>query len=187
MPSMDIADWQKGLKARREKFQITQADFAFVAAISETYYCELETGRRKASALMRDKIEHAFDILSPNPLYMLIDYVKIRFKTTNAKYVIENILQIKIRHMAHEDKRFNHYDGRYYYGNIEVFHSADETYGTILELKGQGCRQIESIFNEQKRGWYGFFWDCLEVSSGTVLSLSQAVYSSVLTLLSTTV
>lgn len=39
MPSMDIADWQKGLKARREKFQITQADFAFVAAISETYYC----------------------------------------------------------------------------------------------------------------------------------------------------
>ena len=168
MPSMDIADWQKGLKARREKFQITQADFAFVAAISETYYCELETGRRKASALMRDKIEHAFDILSPNPLYMLIDYVKIRFKTTNAKYVIENILQIKIRHMAHEDKRFNHYDGRYYYGNIEVFHSADEAYGTILELKGQGCRQIESIFNEQKRGWYGFFWDCLEFEPGCV-------------------
>lgn len=170
MPSMSIAEWQKELKARREKLEIPQADFAYIAGISSTYYCEIETGRQKVSDRMRDKIERAFDIISPKALYMLIDYVKIRFKTTNATYIIENILHIHMEHMAHDEKRPNHYDGRYYHGDIEVFHSSDETYGTLLELKGQSCRQFESFLEGQKRSWYHFFCDCLDFKPGCVFN-----------------
>ena len=102
------AEWQKTLKERREKIGILQADFAALANISESYYSRLESGKVVATARMRDKIEHGFDLLQPNPLYMLIDYVKIRFKTTNAKYVIEKILKINMKYMAHDEKRPNH-------------------------------------------------------------------------------
>ena len=144
MTAFNPAEWQKTLRERREKIGITQADFANIANLSKNYYYEIETGRREVSARMRDKIEHGFDLLQPNPLYMLIDYVKIRFKTTNAKYVIEKILKINMKYMAHDEKRPNHYDGRYYNGAVEVIHSSDETYGTIVELKGKGYEAARS-------------------------------------------
>ena len=156
------AEWQKTLKERREKIGILQADFAVLAGVSVSHYREIESGRHEATARMRDKIEHGFDLLQPNPLYMLIDYVKIRFKTTNAKYVIEKVLKINMKYMTHDEKHPSHYDGRYYHGDIEVFHSSDETYGTILELKGQGCRQMEAVFVAQDRDWYDFFRLCLD-------------------------
>lgn len=96
------AEWQKTLKERREKIGILQADFAVLAGVSVSHYREIESGRHEATARMRDKIEHGFDLLQPNPLYMLIDYVKIRFKTTNAKYVIEKVLKINMKYMTHD-------------------------------------------------------------------------------------
>lgn len=156
------AEWQKTLKERREKIGILQADFAVLAGVSVSHYREIESGRHEATARMRDKIEHGFDLLQPNPLYMLIDYVKIRFKTTSAKYVIEKVLKINMKYMTHDEKHPSHYDGRYYHGDIEVFHSSDETYGTILELKGKGCRQMEAVFVAQDRDWYDFFRLCLD-------------------------
>lgn len=158
----EMKEWQQSLKKRRETIGISQGDFAAIIGCTRCVYVSIETVNRVSSARMRDKIERAFDLLQSNPLYMLIDYVKIRFKTTNAKYVIENVLKINMKYMAHDEKRPNHYDGRHYHGDIEVFHSSDETYGTILELKGKGCRQLEAIFAAQDRDWYNFFRQCLD-------------------------
>lgn len=168
MTEFNPAEWQQTLKKRRENIGIAQSEFAALSGISRGRYIDIENGKCEATVRMRDKVEHAFDLLQPNPLFMLIDYVKIRFKTTDAKWVIENILKIKMKYMAHEEKRINHYDGRYYNGSIEVLYSSDETYGTIVELKGKGCRQMESIFNAQDRDWYEFFWDCLELEQQCV-------------------
>ena len=76
--------------------------------------------------------------------------------------MIEKVLKINMKYMTHDEKHPSHYDGRYYHGDIEVFHSSDETYGTILELKGKGCRQMEAVFVAQDRDWYDFFRLCLD-------------------------
>ena len=39
--------------------------------------------------------------------------------------------------------------------------SMQEHLGVLLELKGRGCRQMESYLLAQERSWYDFMLDCL--------------------------
>ena len=41
-------------------------------------------------------------------------------------------------------------------GDVFVYTSQDEEKGTLLELKGKGCRQFESYLLAQERSWYDF-------------------------------
>lgn len=46
--------------------------------------------------------------------------------------------------------------------------------GVLLELKGKGCRQMESYLTAQERSWYDFMLDCLMVG-GVVKRLDLAI------------
>lgn len=47
---------------------------------------------------------------------MLFDYVRIRFPTTDVRYVVETILKLKLGFMIHEDFGFYSYSEHYYMG-----------------------------------------------------------------------
>jgi phage replication initiation protein len=115
------------------------------------------------------------DSLDPElPLTLLFDYVRIRFPTTNARKIIQEILHLKFDYMLHEDYAFYSYQEQFVMGNIVVMLSHDEDKGVLLELKGRGCRQFEAFLLAQKRSWFDFFNDCLN-TGGVMKRLDLAI------------
>lgn len=146
----------------REEYGVTQTRLAECAGITRTYLADLESGRSPLNERMATRIEDALYRLDPDSgLNLMIDYVRIRFKTTDARYVIEQILGMKMEHLLHEDYGYYGYEEHYEFGHIFVMSSVDEEKGTLLELKGQGSRQYEGILEAQGRTWYDFFSKCL--------------------------
>lgn len=88
---------------------------------------------------------------------IMFDYVRVRFRTTDFRYVIENILRLKLQYMIRDTHAFYGYEAQYYIGNVVIMTSEDEKKGCLLELKGQGCRQFEGYLLCQKRTWIDFF------------------------------
>lgn len=105
---------------------------------------------------------------------MLFDYVRIRFPTLDVRFVVEDILHIKMKHLIHEDYGFYSYTEHYMLGDIFILTSADEEKGVLLELKGRGCRQFEAYLLAQERSWYEFFNDCL-IAKGIMKRLDLAI------------
>ena len=52
--------------------------------------------------------------------------------------------------------------------------SMQEHLGVLLELKGRGCRQMESYLLAQERSWYDFMLDCL-TAGGKMKRLDLAI------------
>lgn len=52
--------------------------------------------------------------------------------------------------------------------------SHNETLGVLMEMKGKGCRQMESYLLAQERSWYDFMLNCL-TSGGVVKRLDLAI------------
>ena len=63
--------------------------------------------------------------------------------------------------MLHEDYAFYGFDEQYVIGDITIMVSQDTSRGVLLELKGKGCRQMESYVIAQGRSWYDFILDCM--------------------------
>ena len=105
---------------------------------------------------------------------MLFDYVRIRFPTMDVQHIIRDILKLNKDFMLHEDFGFYSYTEHYYIGDIFVLTSQDEEKGVLLELKGKGCRQMESYLLAQERSWYDFLMDCL-VDGGVMKRLDLAI------------
>lgn len=83
--------------------------------------------------------------------------MRIRFPTTDARHVIEDLLLLNMNYMLHEDYGFYSYAEHYALGDIFVMVSPDEQKGVLLELKGRGCRQFEAFLLAQHRSWFDFF------------------------------
>ena len=61
-----------------------------------------------------------------------------------------------------------------YLGDVFVLTSPDKEKGTLLELKGKGCRQMESYLLAQHRSWYDFLMDAL-IEGGVMKRLDLAI------------
>ena len=134
--------WGRALRRKRRAYGVTQQWCALQLGVTVKYLRGLESG----------EIE---------PLSIIIDYVRIRFKTTDVRRVIENVLWMKMAYFAQEDHGFYHYTGMYYIGDICIMTSSDEELGVLLELKGKGCRQFECYLKGQGRDWLDFFRRCM--------------------------
>ena len=115
---MDHIKWIDKQRARRERLGISQEDFAVLAGMSRTHLSRLESHASPVTKKAMRKIEHAFALAAPDALFLLIDYVHIRFKTTDARHIIEDVLRIRMKYMAQEPKGAYTYTGRYYHGDI---------------------------------------------------------------------
>ena len=156
------------LKEYREAYSVSQNKLAISCGITREYLNKIESGSVLPSEnLMRSIFAHLQSFDPDCPLTLLFDYVRIRFPTTDAKKVIQEILHLKFDFMLHEEYAFYSYQEQFVMGDITVMVSQEIEKGVLLELKGRGCRQFESFLLAQRRSWFDFFRDCL--ASGAVM------------------
>ena len=159
---LNDTDWIDHFKEQRTQYGVSQNQLAVMAGVSREYISRLESGKVTLTEEIRVKLTDALDKLNPeNPLEMVLDYVRIRFPTQDVKHIVEDILKIRLDVMIHEDFGFYSYSEHYVLGDVFVLTSPDEEKGTLLELKGKGCRQFENFLLAQHRSWYDFFTDAL--------------------------
>lgn len=153
-------DWITCLKEKRSDFGLSQNKLALTAGMSREHLSRIENGKVKLTEEIKEKLTVAIQQLNPDaPLTMLFDYVRIRFPTQDIKHVIEDVLKLNMTYMVHEDFGFYSYTEHYHIGDIFLLTSPDPEKGVLLELKGQGCRQMESYLLAQERSWYDFFME----------------------------
>lgn len=154
--------WYKQLKQKRTSYGLSQNKLAVLCGITREYLGRIENGKVKPTDNLKNVLIDVVEKFNPdNPLEMMFDYVRIRFPTKDIKYLVEEVLGLKIEFMAHEDFGFYSYSEHYHFGDIFVLTSADVEMGILLELKGKGCRQFENFLLAQERSWYDFFIDAL--------------------------
>ncbi|HBL6275298.1 TPA: XRE family transcriptional regulator [Clostridioides difficile] len=172
---MNENDWITAFKDKRSAYNISQTRLAVMAGMSREHLSRIENGKVKLTEEIKKQLNDALEKFNPdNPLEMLFDYVRIRFPTMDVKHIIQDILKLNMSYLLHEDFGFYSYTEHYYIGDIFVLTSADEEKGVLLELKGKGCRQMESYLLAQERSWYDFLMDCL-VDGGVMKRLDLAI------------
>ena len=125
--------------------------------ISREHLNKIETGKREPSENLLERLDYFLQFYDPDvQVDITLDYVRIRFRTTDAVHVIEDILCMKAKYMLLESRAFYGYEMQYYLGDIVVMVSSDESMGCLLELKGRGCRQFEIYLLAQRRDWVQF-------------------------------
>lgn len=163
------------LKEKRQSYGVSQTRLAIMAGISREHLNRIEAGKVTLTDDMQDKLMGAVEKFNPDaPMFLLFDYVRIRFPTLDIQHVIKDILKLNIDYMLHEDYGHYKYTEHYYLGDVFVYTSQDEEKGTLLELKGKGCRQFESYLLAQGRSWYDFLMDAL-VEGGVMKRLDLAI------------
>ena len=163
------------LKEKRLSYGVSQTRLAIMAGISREHLNRIEAGKVKLTDDMQDKLMEAVEKFNPDaPMFLLFDYVRIRFPTLDIQHVIRDILKLNVDYMLHEDYGHYKYTEHYYLGDVFVYTSQDEEKGTLLELKGKGCRQFESYLLAQERSWYDFLMDAL-VEGGVMKRLDLAI------------
>ena len=168
-------DFIKELKTKRKNYAVSQMKLATDLGISRQYINEIENGKVIPKDELKEKILYELEKLNPNaPLFLLIDYFRVRFSTTDVKEIIEKVLRIKFNYLNYEEYGFYSYENHYAIGNIFIMVSKDISKGVLVELKGQGCRQMESYLIAQGRSWYDFMLDCL-IAGGIMKRIDLAI------------
>lgn len=172
---MKIEEWILDLKEKRIEYGVSQNKLATSIGITREYLNKIENGKIIAKDEIKEKLIKSLERLNPeSPLTMMIDYIRIRFPTTDVKYVVNEILKLKLEYMIHEDYGFYSYSEHYVIGNIFVLVSQDIEKGVLIELKGQGCRQFENFLLAQHRSWYDFLLDAL-LAGGVMKRMDLAI------------
>lgn len=172
---LNDTDWITDFKEKRLAYGVSQNKVAVAAGITRQYLNRIESGSAAPSEEIKENLLAALERYNPeSPLTMLFDYVRIRFPTTDVRYVVETILKLKLDFMIHEDFGFYSYSEHYYMGDIFVLVSNEQEKGVLLELKGKGCRQYENFLLAQHRSWYDFLMDAL-VEGGVIKRLDLAI------------
>lgn len=150
------------LREKREEYRVSQQLLAVTSHCSRRYISMIETEKYAPTESMQSDLATALEQLNPNKeMELVFDYVRLRFETHDVKHVIEDVLRIRMKYMIYEDYAYYGYIAKYVFSNIQVMISPDEDKkGTLVELKGQGCREFENILLAQGRSWFDFFVQC---------------------------
>ena len=172
---MNDKNFIEELKQKREEYGVTQRKLALACGISREYYNRIEKGKIPLTEELKETLEKQIERFNPQePLFLLIDYFRVRFPTTDALKIIREILQLKADYMLYEDFGKYGYESKYVLGDINIMCSMQEHLGVLLELKGRGCRQMESYLLVQERSWYDFMLDCM-TAGGKMKRLDLAI------------
>ena len=154
--------WYEELKRQREEHEISQRALALGVGISREYLNKIENGKRIPSENLKQRLQKTLQLKDINGyICILLDYVKVRFRTRDFECVMEKILQIPFDRFYHDGYGSNGYQRLYRCFDIVVMVSDDPMKGTIIEMKGQGCRTFEGMLEAQNRSWYDFLGECM--------------------------
>ena len=93
---MNDKNFIEELRQKREEYGVTQRKLAVACGISRTYLNQIENGTVVPSAELKQTIEKQIERFNPQePLFLLIDYFRVRFPTTDALKIIRDVLQLK--------------------------------------------------------------------------------------------
>ncbi|MEM5199937.1 helix-turn-helix domain-containing protein, partial [Enterococcus faecium] len=148
------------LKRYRKELKLKQQELASKLGIERSLISKIESGKRVISKELEQKI---IDVLNLDGGYASveakIDFLRIRFKTLDVRTVIEKLLHMDMNWFTYEPRGFYHYTETFSYSSIRIFRNPENVnMGIMLDLSGEGCRQLEEIFEEDNnRTWTEFF------------------------------
>ena len=132
---MNDKNFIEELRQKREEYGVTQTRLAVACGISREYYNRIEKGKQPLNDELREIIEKQIERFNPQePLFLLIDYFRVRFPTTDALAIIRDVLQLKSNYMLYEDYGKYGYESKYVLGDINIMCSMQEHLGVLLEL-----------------------------------------------------
>ncbi len=103
---MNDKNFIEELRQKREEYGVTQTRLAVACGISREYYNRIEKGKQPLNDELREIIEKQIERFNPQePLFLLIDYFRVRFPTTDALAIIRDVLQLKSNYMLYEDNK----------------------------------------------------------------------------------
>ena len=161
--NMDDMEFIEALKEKRNACGYSQTRLAKELHISRQNLNEIENGKTRASREMKHTLLRYLDYCKcTQPFTLTVDYLRVRFPTTDALEIIKNVLSMKIEYFIHEDYGLFGYEELYSYGEIIVTASKDASMGVLLELRGMGCRHLEYVLQARGVSWYSFLSRCMD-------------------------
>ncbi|EFT95171.1 replication initiation factor domain-containing protein [Enterococcus faecalis] len=154
--------FEKLVREKRLSYGVSQQKLATMSGYSREHINRIELGKELPSEAAKAKLLVTLEQLNPEKeLELIFDYVRLRFDTHDIQHIVEDVLKMKMKYLVYEDYAFYGYIAKYVFSHIEVMISPEEdAKGTLIELKGQGCREFESILLAQNRTWFDFFMAC---------------------------
>lgn len=89
---MNIEKWVLDLKEKRIKYGVSKNKLATSIGITREYLSKIENGKTIAKNEVKKKLIESIKRLNPeSPFTIMIDYIRIRFPTTDVKHVVNDI------------------------------------------------------------------------------------------------
>lgn len=154
--------WSETIKTKRRDLSITQDQLALRLGITRQHLQRVESGKANPSSSLQMQIDQVLNRWQVAPeLNLIFDYVRIRFPSHDIEFLLDQLLHLKLDYMLFEDRGLYGYAAKYVFSNIQIMLSPpNDQLGTLLELKGQGCREFESILLAHNQTWFDFFRTC---------------------------
>lgn len=87
----------KELREKREEYSVSQLRFAVACGISREYYNRIEKGKQPLTDELKESMKKQIERFnSQEPLFLLVDYFRVRFPTTDALAIIRDVLQLNL-------------------------------------------------------------------------------------------
>lgn len=164
------------LKQLRLKQGLSQLDVAKAFNFSRSKVAMIERGDRGCSEELYQSLKDYYVYFESNTgIEAILDWVRVRIPTNNAKKVIEMVLGMDVDIFTEIPSGKFGYTSRYECDSIQVLASMPGSdKGTLIELSGQGCRQFEYMLNEVDTTWRDFFARCF-LFDGVVRRVDLAI------------
>ena len=118
---MNDKDFIEELKRKRDEYGVTQTRLAVACGISREHYNRIEKEKLPLTEELKETLEKQIERFNPQePLFLLIDYFRVRFPTTDALKIIRHVLQLKADYMLYEDYGKYGYESKYVLGDINI-------------------------------------------------------------------
>lgn len=148
------------LKEFRKKLKMTQKELAEKTGYGLSTIKQLEAGRDKLTVEKFRSIKRNLGLIEEkdNPLRMMIDYLRITFKSVkDLEFFIDAGLYMSVSNFTSHETGLYGYNSSLRNGNIWLFYYFDANergnHNITLQLSGQGCREVELLFENT-----GFTW-----------------------------
>ena len=95
---MNDKNFIEELRQKRNEYGVSQRRFAVACGISREHYNRIEKGKLPLTEELKEILEKQIERFNPQePLFLLVDYFRVRFPTTDTLAIIRDVLQLKAR------------------------------------------------------------------------------------------
>lgn len=183
MKGSNSEDLGSAIKETRIQKGITQAELAKMTGISRSALAKYEVGTRKVPEEITTKLLDALlKIEDHSCLEAIFDYLTIHFFSTDYEKLVKKILGVSMKHMIFSESSTLGYTGRFnLLQAIDIRTSDNMTKGTLIELKGKGCRFLTGWLRSRNQTWTQFIQTVFEYGGNfTRIDLSINDYEGLL-------